>query len=79
MNLQALMSFVMEKEYFGKVVAQVSDIEFQKRGLPHAHCILFLERVSKQRLQNPFRIGEVISAEFSFVADRELREDMLKN
>lgn len=71
------MSFVEEKECFGTIFTHVSHIEFQKRALPHAHCIFFLKIVSKQRLQNPFRIEEVISAEIPSVADRELGEVVL--
>ena len=39
----------------------VYSIEFQKRGLPHAHIVLFLDRDDK--IQNPVDIDRFISAE----------------
>lgn len=32
------------KEFFGPVIAVVYTIEFQKRGLPHVHIILWLDK-----------------------------------
>ena len=48
------------------MVTCVYTIEFQKRGLPHAHILLFLDYQSQ--FDTPGRISEVISA----VADVEL-------
>jgi hypothetical protein len=36
-----------EKGIFGKVVAHMHVIEFQKRGLPHAHILLIMDRNDK--------------------------------
>lgn len=36
------MAYTINQEVFGKVEARAPDIEFQKRALPHAHCIFFL-------------------------------------
>jgi len=33
----------------GNVIAKIWDIEFQKRGLPHAHILLILDEASKLR------------------------------
>ncbi|GLB44068.1 putative helitron helicase-like domain at N-terminus [Lyophyllum shimeji] len=52
----------IKKGVFGKVVAYLFVIEFQKRGLPHMHCILFLDQESK--LQTPEHIDSLISSEF---------------
>ena len=41
--------------------AVIYTIEFQKRGLPHAHILLFLSNEDKQ--PHPRRIDEIISAE----------------
>ncbi|XP_047949399.1 uncharacterized protein LOC125195266 [Salvia hispanica] len=49
------------KKKFGAVKAVVYTVEFQKRGLPHAHILLFLSNEDKQ--PHPRRIDEIISAE----------------
>ena len=46
----------------GKTVARVWVIEFQKRGLPHMHMIIFFHPDSK--LRTPEDIDSLISAEF---------------
>ncbi|MCO5591837.1 hypothetical protein L7F22_045830 [Adiantum nelumboides] len=38
-----LMSLLIKREVFGRAVGFVSIIEFQSRGLPHAHILLILE------------------------------------
>ena len=52
---------------FGKHVASVYTIEFQKRGLPHAHILLFLDKESQ--FDTPQKIDEIISAEIPDPAD----------
>lgn len=46
---------------FGPYVAHVSTIEYQKRGLPHLHLLLFID--SSAPFVTPDRIDEVICAE----------------
>ncbi|KAL7099021.1 hypothetical protein ACP275_09G055800 [Erythranthe tilingii] len=41
--LQDLKDQLFKKEIFGKVVAHVHVIEFQKRGLPHAHILVIMK------------------------------------
>jgi hypothetical protein len=48
-------------QVFGKVVAMVHVIEFQKRGLPHAHLLIILDHDSK--IKNEIDIDSLISAE----------------
>ncbi|XP_031127489.1 uncharacterized protein LOC116029578 [Ipomoea triloba] len=43
-KLDELVKEIRAGKLFGKVVAVVYTIEFQKRGLPHAHILIFLER-----------------------------------
>jgi hypothetical protein len=43
----ALLNDIKEKGIFGKAVAMVYTIEFQKRGLPHMHLLLFLDSQNK--------------------------------
>jgi hypothetical protein len=42
LKLKALMAEIVDKKIFGKVLAHVYTVEFQKRGLPHAHILLIL-------------------------------------
>jgi len=45
----------------GNVIAKIWVIEFQKRGLPHAHILLILDEVSKLRTVEDF--DSMVSAE----------------
>ncbi|CAN1317205.1 ATP-dependent DNA helicase PIF1 [Linum perenne] len=49
------------KRFFGKTVADLHTIEFQKRGLPHVHILIWLHRDDK--LIDPMAIDKAISAE----------------
>ncbi len=46
----------------GKTVARVYTVEFQKRGLPHIHLIVFLH--PDHKLRTPEDVDSLISAEF---------------
>ena len=46
-KLNSLMKDIMEKHIFGIVVAKIHVIEFQKRGLPHAHILIILRADAK--------------------------------
>ena len=50
-----------EKGLFGKVIAYVYVIEFQKRGLPHAHMLLILHKDHKLKTEED--IDRVVKAE----------------
>jgi hypothetical protein len=45
---QALLKKIRDG-YFGQVAGFVYTIEYQKRGLPHMHLLVFLERQDKIR------------------------------
>ncbi|XP_042055868.1 uncharacterized protein LOC121800363 [Salvia splendens] len=60
-KLDNLIRDLKSKKIFGAVKAVVYTVEFQKRGLPHAHILLFLSNEDKQ--PKPQRIDEIISAE----------------
>jgi hypothetical protein len=47
----------------GNVIAKIWVIEFQKRGLPHAHILLILDEASKLRTAEDF--NSMVSAEIS--------------
>ncbi|XP_074297194.1 uncharacterized protein LOC141627892 [Silene latifolia] len=60
-KLDELMIDLKERHIFGRVRAVVYTIEFQKRGLPHAHILLFLHREDK--FPEAADIDKIISAE----------------
>ncbi|KAK2417432.1 hypothetical protein QL285_039731 [Trifolium repens] len=56
-----LMKDLTKRHILGKVLAYMYTIEFQKRGLPHAHILIFLHPASKY--PQPSDIDKIISAE----------------
>ncbi|KAK1402479.1 hypothetical protein POM88_002084 [Heracleum sosnowskyi] len=61
LKLDAMMSDFMKKDVLGRVLAAVYTIEFQKRGLPHAHIVLWL--ADGDKIMSTDEIDSVISAE----------------
>ncbi|XP_057417171.1 uncharacterized protein LOC130711518 [Lotus japonicus] len=61
MKLNALIIDLKNGDFFGKAIAGTYTIEFQKRGLPHAHILLWLSMENK--LRTPNMIDSVICAE----------------
>ena len=57
---KVVIEYIYKHGVFGRVVAYVYVIEFQKRGLPHMHCLIFLEEPYK--LLTPEAIDSCISA-----------------
>lgn len=49
LKLNALMKFVTKDKIFGVVIGHIHVIEFQKRGLPHAHILLIMREEDKPR------------------------------
>jgi hypothetical protein len=60
-HLEQLMKDIRQKHVLGKPVAYIYVIEFQKRGLPHAHLLIILADGSKLRV--PADIDSLICAE----------------
>ncbi|XP_058775057.1 uncharacterized protein LOC131649304 [Vicia villosa] len=56
-----LMTDITKRHVLGKVIAFMYTIEFQKRGLPHAHILVFLHPQSKY--PTPSDIDKIICAE----------------
>ncbi|WVZ88359.1 hypothetical protein U9M48_034889 [Paspalum notatum var. saurae] len=52
---------IKKNKCFGRTIAVVYTIEFQKRGLPHAHILIFLH--PDERDPSPSNIDNIISAE----------------
>ncbi|KAL7137613.1 hypothetical protein ABFS83_10G105100 [Erythranthe nasuta] len=60
-KLQDLKDQLFKKEILGKVAAHVHVIEFQKRGLPHAHMLIILK--SEYKITTPDTYDRFVSAE----------------
>jgi hypothetical protein len=73
LKLRAFLHDVVKEDAFGKVVAWMYTIEYQKRGLPHAHICLILA----DSLDSAEQIDAVVSAEIP--AEGLLRELVLKH
>ncbi|XP_071739204.1 uncharacterized protein [Rutidosis leptorrhynchoides] len=61
MKLDDLMADIMKKQIFGTCQAGIHIIEFQKRGLPHVHMLIWL--ISAHKCKTPAAIDDVITAE----------------
>ncbi|XP_072087300.1 uncharacterized protein [Arachis hypogaea] len=60
-KLDGLIDDLKEKKIFGKILGYVCTIEFQKRGLPHTHILLFMSNEFKP--QTPDDIDKHITTE----------------
>ncbi|PNY08607.1 ATP-dependent DNA helicase PIF1 [Trifolium pratense] len=60
-KLAKMMKDFRKGHFFGRVIASLYFIEFQKRGLPHAHILLWLD--PRDKLGSPSAIDSVICAE----------------
>jgi len=54
---------LIDNGFFGTTIAHIHTIEFQKRGLPHIHLLIFLH--SQDCIQDPHHINSMISAQLS--------------
>lgn len=76
-KLAALLKELVECGVLGKVIAYVYTIEFQKRGLPHAHILLTL--AAEHKFTSAERIDRHVSAEIpSEETNPRLREIILR-
>ena len=60
MKKQAIIDDVYKNGIFGKAVAYVYTIEFQKRGLPHMHMLIFLQ--PEDKIQTPEQVDSAVWA-----------------
>lgn len=63
MKLRDLLSEIRKKQIFVKPVAHVYTVEFQKRGLPHAHILIILCGECKAREYSDY--DKIVCAEIS--------------
>ena len=64
---------VTKGNLFGKCIGYVSSIEFQKRGAPHVHMIIWLENFQV----TPHNINNIISAEIPRMGDEGTQQRQL--
>ena len=48
-KLKELSNQIMNKHIFGQVAAKIQVVEFKKRGLPHAHILIILDKQYKNK------------------------------
>ena len=70
LKLKELLHDLLQEDVLGCVTAYVYTIEFQKRGLPHAHMVLFLADTDKPRVTED--VDQLVSAE---IPDPQLQPD----
>ncbi|KAK9051441.1 hypothetical protein SSX86_028068 [Deinandra increscens subsp. villosa] len=61
MKVFSMIDFLKKKKPFGEVSAHLYTIEFQKRGLPHCHLLLWVKDAFK--IHTPEQVDRYISAE----------------
>ncbi|XP_058784626.1 uncharacterized protein LOC131659455 [Vicia villosa] len=72
-KLNHLIKDIKKGDIFGKVKAVIYTIEFQKRGLPHAHILVFLQ--PSYRFVQPHEIDKIISVE---IPDKDRDPELYK-
>jgi Helitron helicase-like domain at N-terminus len=74
-KMSQLLDDICKHNALGVAVACVWTIEFQKRGLPHIHMIIFLKHESK--LTTPEHVNSLISAQFPDKETQPERYDLV--
>jgi hypothetical protein len=57
---KAILDDIVKNGVLGQVAAHIYTIEFQKRGLPHMHLLIFL--LGKDKIQEPLHVDSCIQA-----------------
>ncbi|XP_021770669.1 uncharacterized protein LOC110734832 [Chenopodium quinoa] len=76
-KLIALKKEIKEKKCFGEVAAMIFVVEFQKRGLPHAHFLIILKPEYKLRRIEDY--DKFVSAELPPTSSPALRKILLRH
>jgi hypothetical protein len=72
-KLKELINDIHKKHILGRMIAGIYVIEFQKRGLPHAHIFIFFAKDSKPHMVKD--VDCMISAEFSNLKTNRLAHE----
>ena len=62
LKLDALLFDIKKNNIFGRTIACIHVVEFQKRGLPHAHILIIL--AAEDKIRDTDAIDNLICAEF---------------
>ena len=73
---KALMNAILKNGIFGPCVGHVYAIEFQKRGLPHMHLLMFLK--GEYKLLSPDIVDSIITAQWPDPATQPQLFDTVK-
>lgn len=73
LKLKVLINLLTKEKVFGSTLCFMYSVEWQKRGLPHAHILLWLEEKIR-----PDAIDSVISAEFPDYNADPILHDIIK-
>ena len=76
-RLQTILDDIVQQGIFGKVVAHCHSIEWQKRGNPHAHCLIWLS--PEDLLDTVTKVDSAISATIPPESNTVLRELVIKH
>lgn len=71
-NLRKMMRCIQVEGIFGDVDVHLHNTEIKKRSLRHAHCMIFLHKESKEKLNDSGYVDKVIRAEIHAKSDQEL-------
>lgn len=63
LKLQFLLNDLKKNQIFGRYAGSVYTIEYQKRGLPHLHLLLFLHPDDRIHFRDAAVLDQIISAE----------------
>lgn len=77
LKLKALLDDLIQNQIFGKVVAHIYVIEFQKRGLSHAHILIVL--AEEDKIKNVESVDSLVSAEIPDPTTNKLAYDTVTN
>ena len=76
-KIKEMLHDLLKKDIFGKVVGHVEVIEFQKRGLPHCHILLILDK--KDKLKSVDDYDNIVSAEIPDEKHKRLHKLVLQH
>lgn len=77
-NVENMLAFVVDGNFFGDVIAYIRVILIYNRGLPHDDCILIRSTKCKLALMQPELINTIIPNEPSSTQSQTIEHAVLK-